>query len=60
MDEQQKYLVYLPGSEVLGGKFALSTMSHGWRQWKFDMNTYLVQENKSPFQEYDYFAGRMG
>uniref|UniRef100_A0A0E0DKP6 DUF8039 domain-containing protein n=1 Tax=Oryza meridionalis TaxID=40149 RepID=A0A0E0DKP6_9ORYZ len=50
-DELQKYL-YPPGSEDIEKKFALSTMAHWWRQWKSDMNTYYVQKNKSPLQEY--------
>nr|BAX25052.1 hydroxyproline-rich glycoprotein -like [Oryza alta]BAX25060.1 hydroxyproline-rich glycoprotein -like [Oryza alta] len=51
-EQLQKYLVYPPGSEVIGSRFALSTMAHRWRQWKSDMNTNYVQKNKSPFEKY--------
>lgn len=66
-EDLQKYLVYLPGSEVIGRKFALSTMAHRWRQWKSDMNTNFDQNNKSPFEkwgnitpiEWDMFVAKM-
>jgi hypothetical protein len=51
-DELQNYLVYPPGLEGNGKKYALSTMAHRWRQWKSDINTYYVQQNKPPFEKY--------
>lgn len=51
-NELQKWLVYPPGSEAMGKEFALKTMAHRWRQWKSDLNTHYVQQNKTPFADY--------
>ncbi len=48
----QEHLIYPPGSEAIGRKFALQTIAHRWRQWKSDMNTHYVQKNKTPFEEW--------
>nr|XP_015614470.1 uncharacterized protein LOC107279220 [Oryza sativa Japonica Group] len=47
----QEHLIYPPGSESIGRKFALQTIAHRWRQWKSDMDTNYIQKNKTPFEE---------
>jgi hypothetical protein len=56
----QEHLIYPPGSESIGRKFALQTIAHRWRQWKSDMNTNYVQKNKTPFEEWGTISAVSG